>query len=530
MSLPISLVIPPSVFLSDERVFMTLGILRVAAVLERAGHNVEMLDLAGIQNYEDAARDHAANSEANVFGLTATTPQLPAAMAINKAIREARPAARLVLGGPHITLVNAARKREQKMGTPGRATRAFQKLAQSFEVLVAGDGEEAVFHAIAPDSPPLVDADDPRSEMFLNSSRLSELPLPARHLIDVNSYHYSIDGVNALSVIAQLGCPFGCGFCGGRESPMLRRVRMRSEESIVKEILHLHTTYGARGFMFYDDELNVNPNMPVLMRAIAQVARDLRTDFHLRGFVKAELFNDDQAEAMYKAGFRWILVGFESGSPRILRNIDKKATLEDNTRCMEIARRHHLKVKALMSCGHPGESRETIQETHDWLLEVQPSDFDVTIITTYPGTPYYDQAVPHASSKDVWVYTTHGDRLYSFEVDYTVVADYYKGSPNGGYTSFVYTDHVSPEELVELRDFVERDVRMKLQIPYNPSAAAIRYEHSMGQFGQGLPSHILRTSSDVPRSAPRKLHAGGSPHGSDASPSLINVQGMAKAE
>src|SRR5260370_6623679 len=121
MSLPISLVIPPSVFLLDERVFMTLGILRVAAVLEQAGHNVEMLDLSGIQNYQDAARDHAANSDANIFGLTATTPQLPAAIAISKAIREARPGARRILGGPHITLVSAARKREPKLRTVGRS-------------------------------------------------------------------------------------------------------------------------------------------------------------------------------------------------------------------------------------------------------------------------------------------------------------------------------------------------------------------------------------------------------------------------
>ena len=41
-----------------------------------------------------------------------------------------------------------------------------------------------------------------------------------------------------------------------------------------------------------------------------------------------------------------------------------------------------------MSIGHPGESQETILDTHRWLLAVKPEDFDVTIVTTYPGTPY----------------------------------------------------------------------------------------------------------------------------------------------
>jgi anaerobic magnesium-protoporphyrin IX monomethyl ester cyclase len=91
----------------------------------------------------------------------------------------------------------------------------------------------------------------------------------------------------------------------------------------------------------------------------------------------------------------------------------------------------------------------------------------------------------------VWTYThpKTGDRLHAREVDYTVCADYYKGDPNGGYRSFVYTDHLSAERLVELRDMVERDVRRTLNIPFNPGAPALRYEHSMGQ---GLPDFIHR--------------------------------------
>jgi hypothetical protein len=81
-------------------------------------------------------------------------------------------------------------------------------------------------------------------------------------------------------------------------------------------------------------------------------------------------------------------------------------------------------------------------------------------------------------------------------VDYTKVADYYKGNPDGGYQSFVYTDSLSAQELVDLRDFVERDVRAKLGIPFNPSRAVVRYEHSMGQFGGRLPTNILRSSGE----------------------------------
>jgi radical SAM superfamily enzyme YgiQ (UPF0313 family) len=495
MEKPVCLVIPPSGFLLDERVFMSLGILRVAAMLENKGVPVEVLDLSGVENFEEVAALHAKSSEAEVFGLTATTPQLPAAAKVLKVLRREAPKARMILGGPHITLVNAAAKRERRLGTEGRATAAYKHLESLFDTLVAGDGEDAVFDAIRPDAPALVDADDPQSALFLTNQRLDALPFPARHLVDVDSYKYGIEGIRALSMIAQLGCPFECGFCGGRESPMLRRVRMRTTENIVRELEELHRDYGVRAFMLYDDELNVNPKMVELMREIKALQDRLGVEFRLRGFVKSQLFNKEQAEAMYAAGFRWLLTGFESGSPRILENINKKATLEENTRCFEIARAAGLKVKALMSIGHPGENEETIRETKDWLLQVKPDDFDLTIITTYPGTPYYDRSEPAEGRPGWWVYTfpKNGDRLFSKEVDYTEVAEYYKGDPNGGYQAFVETDELTAEQLVSIRDATEAEVREKLNIPYNPANPAKRFEASMGQFG--LPPSILRKSA-----------------------------------
>ncbi|MDD5657372.1 MAG: radical SAM protein, partial [Elusimicrobia bacterium] len=434
----ICFVIPPSPFLLDERVFMALGVLRVAAAAEASGLQVELLDLSGIANYEEVARLHARTSDAPVFGITATTPQMPAAARAARAIRGERPSARLILGGPHATLVNAAARSEHASGRPGRAAAALSRLRESFDVVVAGDGELSIFEAMKPDAPGLIDADDPASPLFLTSEKLDRLPLPARHLVDVESYRYSIEGVPAVSLVAQLGCPFNCGFCGGRQSPSLRRVRMRSTAGIVSEMLGLHRDYGFRGFMLYDDELNVNPRMIELMNAVAAAQAELGVEFRLRGFVKAELFNDEQAEAMHRAGFRWLLAGFESGCDRILRNMNKKATRAANTRCVETARRHGLKVKALMSVGHPGETRASIAETRDWLLRVKPEDFDVSVITAYPGTPYYDHARPLDGEPGTWIYSAPGDeRLYLREIDFTEVADYYKGDPEGGYRCYV---------------------------------------------------------------------------------------------
>ncbi len=100
----VTLIIPPSPFLLDERVFVSLGVLRVASSLESAGVSVSVLDLSGIVNYLDVVRDHFATQSNDWIGITTTTPQLPNAVQILHCLREIKRGARIVLGGPHVTL------------------------------------------------------------------------------------------------------------------------------------------------------------------------------------------------------------------------------------------------------------------------------------------------------------------------------------------------------------------------------------------------------------------------------------------
>jgi anaerobic magnesium-protoporphyrin IX monomethyl ester cyclase len=476
----VSCIIPPSGFLLDERVFPTLGILKVASVLEQAGHEVRVLDLSGVKDTAAAVTDHL-SEPFDAVGITATMPQMPEAASIAAQVRQVQPRAKTILGGPHATLMQSSARQEAKKGVLGRASRAMADLGERFDVVVCGDGERAIWTALAPEAPALIDGDDPKSELFLSPKDLEETPFSARHLIDLDSYHYTIDGVRAQSLICQLGCPFGCHFCGGRRSPFLRRVRTRSSQAVIAEMRHLFEVYGTRGFMFFDDELNVNKEFMPLLAEMRRLQDEVGQEFRLRGFLKAELLTPEMAEDMFLAGFRQVLVGFESGSPRILQNIQKKATRDDNTRAVETLQAAGIAVKAAMSIGHPGESQETVEATREWLLAVRPEEFDVTIITVYPGTPYYDDATETAPGQYTYVDPRNGDRLHARSVDHLSDQNFYKGIP-GSYQSFVHTDSLTAEDLCGLRDDVEADVRRQLAIAY-PTSAAAQFEASMGQAG-----------------------------------------------
>lgn len=469
----VTFVIPPSGFLLDERMFMPLGVLKVAAVLEQVGTTVDVLDLSGVTDYLEAVDDHLAYARSSVYAITATTPQLPAAAAIARLLRSH--GSRVILGGPHVTLTNAAAKGERRRQQPGRAVLALEGLRSMVDTLVAGDGELAI-HAALTGEQTLIDADDAASPFFVTN--LDALPLPARHLLDVDSYGLDCEIGRATSVICQLGCPFACGFCGGRLSPTFRRIRLRTVAHLVAELEQLYRQHGYRAFVFMDDELNVSPACLQMFDAIADLQDRLGVRFALRGHIKAQLLTDAQAAAMVRAGFQWIFVGFESGDPRILANIQKQSTQAENTRCLEIGRRHGLKVKALMSIGHPGESAETLRRTADWLLSVRPDDFGLSLITVYPGTPYYDQAVETA--RGIWTYTAKtGDQLHAIDADYRKDVCYFKGTP-GAYKSFVFTDALSAADLVAARDQLEREWAAALHVA-PLSKARVQIEQSMGQ-------------------------------------------------
>jgi hypothetical protein len=147
-----------------------------------------------------------------------------------------------------------------------------------------------------------------------------------------------------------------------------------------------------------------------------------------------------------------------------------------------------MKFKALMSIGHPGESRATIDESIDWVLANRPEEVDWTVITQYPGSPYYDHSEREG---DHWVYVEPRgkEKLYSADPDFLKEAAFYKGIP-GDYTSYVWTDYLSAEELVELRDEAERVAQEELGLSKIQNVAAQQFEHSMG-----LTPRVLRSTS-----------------------------------
>jgi radical SAM superfamily enzyme YgiQ (UPF0313 family) len=445
----------PSEFLIDQRVFVSLGILRVATQIENI-HNVKFLDLSNQVNYNKLIENFIKNNNLQYVCFSSTTPQINIVYKFCKFIKNKFKNIKIILGGPHVTLTNAS----METGTLDIKKICYDHiniLLKYIDTIVIGDGEYAIHYALL------------LNKNIINAEKTKELYLPNnydavaianREFLDLNSYHFTIEGKKATNLISQSGCPYQCGFCSGR-SKTFNPIRKRTIPNVIKEIDILYKRNNYQGFMFYDDEINLNKiYFENLLLELIKYQKDNNIQFNFRAYTRSDLLDNYQAKLMYEAGFRWLLIGFESGSDRILRNINKGCTVEDNTKVFDVARKNNLKIKALMSIGHPGETHETINETTHWLKKVKPEETDITIIAVYPGSHYFNKSV--LIGKNLLKYTDKktNDNLYIKSTDFLKCSNFYK-SKSDEYVSFVYTDFLSDKEIVNQRLFIEKEIKMK---------------------------------------------------------------------
>lgn len=405
------LINPSSPFLVDARTFPPLGLLYLAAALEGAGHTAQVIDLA----FDAPIAGH----NPDYIGIMCLTPHYPAMPGIISALRATYPTVPIAVGGPHFSTVPA---------DGGRV---------GADVTVVGDGEEQIVE--------IANGNWAKGQVLQSPGGIVDVnryPLPARHLLPINAYRYQIAGLPATTAITQRGCPYECSFCCHWEG--YRRVRLRHTDNIVLEVRRLKEL-GFGAIQYYDDEWNIN------RKRTLEVCEALKyEDIKWRAFIKANLFDEEQARAYSESGCWELCTGVESGSDAVLRTIQKKATVANNTNARRLCKEFGIRFKAFAMVGHPGETLETAYATRDWLLQNAPDEFNLSLYTPYLGTPVFDR--PEAFD------------LTFDKLDYSQSEYFYRGKP-GEYQSHARTSALSGEELARLRDEIENEVREKLGLP-----------------------------------------------------------------
>ncbi len=350
--LEIELIHPPHPDCLEDRLDAPLGLLYIAANLEKAGYNVRVNDLSGIPE-----RDWEIE-QADIYGTTIYAPTIAISEKIAKICKKKNPSAIVVAGGAHPT------------ATP-------KEMDSIFDVVVVGEGDEAMVQ-IAEDYP----NNKKFYEKVLNKN-LDIYPNPAYHLIDPFSYKRTINGETSLTLLTSRGCPYRCSFCGLDKSHKI--IKQRSPKLVAKEIEELKEKYGISKYNFQDDIFTINRKR---LYEMLDLFKPL--DIGFRAFGRAGVNTKEDYFKLKESGCDMLAWGIESGSQKMLDLMNKKSTIQDNKNVIKWAKEAGITSRTFFILGFPGETKETIEETKAFIEETNPDQFFISNFVPYPGTDVWN--------------------------------------------------------------------------------------------------------------------------------------------
>ncbi len=402
---------PVALFDDDERQAMPpLGLAYIAAVLERAGHEVAIVDcvVSAFQRLRllpDGRLRHGLEGDALTEEIRCFAPEVvgvsnlfsaqsDAAHYVCRLVKQIDSGMVTVMGGAHPSAVP-----EEVLADP------------NVDYVVRGEGESAMLRLVNALQQSCRVPDDPAGLAFRDEGTvrvcppgppltdLDSLPLPARHLLPMRQYfgYRSPHGTvvrrhPCTNMMTSRGCPARCCFCS-IHSVWGRRFRWHSARRVIEEIDLLVNNYGVREIQFEDDNLTLNKPR---MREICQGIIDRRFDllWTTPNGVATWALDEHLLELMRRAGCYHIAIAVESGSQETLdRLIHKPLDLRKVPPIVRTARKLGMGVSAFFVVGFPGETRADIEKTFDYAMNLGADHVHFFTATPYPGTDLFRQCV-----------------------------------------------------------------------------------------------------------------------------------------
>jgi radical SAM superfamily enzyme YgiQ (UPF0313 family) len=365
-----------------------LGILYIAAVLERQGHELQVFDIdPDVSPCIDQVRKFAPH----IVGIGCYTNTYPKARRLAARLKQELPQAIFVCGGVHATAKPQETIRELKVDylVYAEGERSMSQLVRCLESGSHGEisGIKGLYYwkdgEVAYTGPPELIED------------LDSIPFPARHLLDFRPYlappgmirGHAMERIT--TVFTSRGCPYPCIYCASH-IVQGKKIRRRSVPNVIAELEGLVKNYGIRGFYICDDLVTGDRDwMLEFSRQLSAKNLGLRWACQAR----VDRVDEEMLRLMKQAGCVQLDFGVESGSDKTLKTMKKKASAEEGRSAFALMHAMKMRACATFIIGFPGETEEDMEETYG-LAKAINADYTVFyFLTPYPGTAIYSMAV-----------------------------------------------------------------------------------------------------------------------------------------
>lgn len=361
-----------------------LGLAQIAACLRAASFEVELLDPENQGMNRKAIKDKLLTDKPEIVGFSCATANFDAAIELAKIAKGI--GAKTILGGIH-------------------ATSAYQEILaknNEFDFIVLGEAEETivelcnVMRAKDKDFKHIKGLAYKQGDNIVVTEKrffveqLDKFPAPQWELLDLGVYtlpDFIYPGKKGITLVSARGCPAHCIFCSVHLING-RNFRYFSARRIVDDIETLVNKFNIEFVAFRDDTFTV-----IKERVVDFCNLLLERNIKIRWYclARANTVDLNLLLLMKKAGCERIAYGVESGSDKILTVLKKGMTVQQIRNAYLWTHQAGIKSVASLIFGNPGETRETMEQTLDLAIELDPDIAHFFVMAPLPGTELYEK-------------------------------------------------------------------------------------------------------------------------------------------
>lgn len=366
-----------------------LGLLYLAGTLRDNGVEVQIID--GCIDGWSLVQDKLKRYMPDMVGITCLTPMRQKALAVASMVKENNRKTTVIMGGAHPTIL-------------------YQQILSNYEnvdIVVRGEGEISLLEIVKGIDlnkiPGIAYRDGKKiitTAARKHVANLDKLSFPAWDLIAdiIDQYPTTapfknfrgIDLHNGprISVVYSRGCPGKCDFCSSWW--IWKGWRHRSAKNMVDEIEWLYKSLNIRHFWFADDALTVDKQATIdLCNEI--IKRSLHIGFFAT--TRSDHVDLEILKKLHEAGCYEISYGIETASSKLLAKMKKENNVQTSKNAIALTKQAGIRACALLITGSVGETRETIDETVEFIRETDPEGIgSVGGLWILPGTGLYQYA------------------------------------------------------------------------------------------------------------------------------------------